>query len=260
MDLKLASKTAVVTGASRGIGLATVKALVAEGVRVVGASRTITTELKETGAIGVAADLSTAEGAHTLVEQALAELGGIDLLVNNVGGGDDLAVQGFLDTDDEKWTATLDINLLSTVRVTRAALPSLVEHKGAIVNVSTVAARLPGLGPVAYATAKAAVTALGKALAEEFGPQGVRVNTLSPGFVRSSIYDGPEKFGGQIAAAFGMDIPTFLQQAPGALGITTGRFVEPEEIASAIAFLLSDAAASITGADYLVDGGQHKAA
>src|SRR2546423_718734 len=125
MDLKLASKTAVVTGASRGIGLATVKALVAEGVRVVGASRTTTTELKETGAIAVAADLSTAEGAHTLVEQALAELGGIDLLVNNVGGGDDLAVQGFLDTDDEKWAAILDINLLSTVRVTRAALPSL---------------------------------------------------------------------------------------------------------------------------------------
>jgi NAD(P)-dependent dehydrogenase (short-subunit alcohol dehydrogenase family) len=259
MDLDLASKTAVVTGASRGIGLATVKALRAEGVRVVGAARTITPELKETGAIAVIADLGTAEGARSLIDTAVGELGGIDLLVNNVGGGDDLALNGFLDTDDEQWTSILNINLLSTVRVSRAALPGLIERKGAMVNVSTVAAHLPGLGPVAYASAKAAVTALGKALAEEFGPQGVRVNTVSPGFVRSSIYDSPQNFGGKIAAAFGMDIPTFIEQAPGALGITTGRFIEPDEIASAITFLLSGAAASITGADYLVDGGQLKA-
>ncbi|MER7692721.1 SDR family oxidoreductase [Streptomyces sp. NPDC097610] len=259
MNLDLANKTAVVTGASRGIGLATVQALAAEGVRVVGASRTITSELKEAGAITVSADLSTAEGARTLIGTALAELGGIDLLVNNVGGGDDLDVKGFLDTADEQWTSILDINLLSTVRVSRAALPSLIERKGAIVNVSSVVAHLPGLGPVAYSTAKAALTALGKTLAEEFGPQGVRVNTVSPGFVRSSIYDSPEKFGGKVAAVFGMDIPTFIEQAPGALGITTGRFVEPKEVASIITFLLSDATASVTGADYLIDGGQLKA-
>lgn len=258
MDLSLHSKTAVVTGASRGIGLATVKALVAEGVRVVGAARTITPELKETGAIAVSADLSTAEGVRTAIDTAIAELGGIDLLVNNVGGGD-LSIQGFVDTDDEHWTSILNINLLSTVRASRAALPSLIERKGAIVNVSTVSARVPGTGPVAYAPAKAALTALGKALAEEFGPQGVRVNTVSPGFVRSSIYDGPENFGGQIAGAFGMDIPTFLEQAPGALGITTGRFVEPAEVATLITFLASDAASSITGVDYVIDGGQLKA-
>ncbi|MEV5492911.1 SDR family oxidoreductase [Streptomyces bobili] len=257
MDLGLESKTAVVTGASRGIGLAIVKALVAEGVRVVGIARQVTPELKDAGAVPVTADLSTAEGVRAAFDAAKDELGGIDLLVNNVGGGD-LKVQGFLDTDDEQWSHLIDVNLFSTVRASRAALPSLIERKGSIVNISTVSARTPGLGPVAYASAKAAVGALSKALAEEFGPQGVRVNTVSPGFVRSSIYDGPENFGGKIASAFGMDIPTFLEQAPGALGITTGRFVETEEVASAVVFLLSRPAASITGADYVVDGGMLK--
>ncbi|WP_042394364.1 SDR family NAD(P)-dependent oxidoreductase [Streptacidiphilus carbonis] len=259
MNLDLAGKTVVVTGASRGIGLATVQALTAEGVRVLGAARTITSELKETGAVTVSADLSTAEGARTLVDAAIAELGGIDLLVNNVGGGDDLDVKGFLDTDDEQWTSIFDINLLSTVRVTRAALPSIVERKGAIVNVSSVVAHLPGLGPVAYASSKAALTALGKTLAEEFGPQGVRVNTVSPGFVRSSIYDSPENFGGKVAAVFGMDIPTFIEQAPAALGITSGRFVEPKEVATLITLLLSGVTSSVMGADYVIDGGQLKA-
>ncbi|MEV5493274.1 SDR family oxidoreductase [Streptomyces bobili] len=86
----------------------------------------------------------------------------------------------------------------------------------------------------------------------------MRVNTVSPGFVRGSIYDSPEDFGGQIAAAFGMDIPTFPAQAPGALGITTGRFVEPAKVASAVVFLLSGAAANITGADHVADGGMLK--
>ncbi|MEU1371966.1 SDR family oxidoreductase [Streptomyces sp. NPDC005803] len=258
MNLNLDSKTAIVTGASRGIGLAIVKALVAEGVRVVGVARSVTPGLKDAGAIAVSADLGTAEGVTAAFDAAVSELGGIDLLVNNVGGGD-LKVQGFLDTDDEQWAHLIDVNLLSTVRASRLALPSLIERKGAIVNISTVSARMPGLGPVAYASAKAAVTALSKALAEEFGPQGVRVNTVSPGFVRSSIYDSPDDFGGKIAAAFGMEIPTFFEQAPGALGVTTGRFVEPEEIATAVVFLLSAAAASITGADYVVDGGMLKA-
>ncbi|MER6852635.1 SDR family oxidoreductase [Streptomyces flaveolus] len=258
MDLSIDGKTAVVTGASRGIGLAVTKALVAEGVRVVGVARNVTPELKDAGAVPVTADLGTAEGVSAAFDAALTELGGIDLLVNNVGGGD-LKVQGFLDTDDEQWAHLIDVNLLSTVRASRIALPSLIERKGAIVNISTVAAHLPGLGPVAYASAKAALTALGKALAEEFGPQGVRVNTVSPGFVRSSIYDSPENFGGKIASAFGMDIPTFLEKAPGALGITTGRFVEPAEVAAAVLFLLSGAAANITGADYVVDGGMLKA-
>ncbi|EDY47304.1 oxidoreductase [Streptomyces clavuligerus] len=255
MDLNLASKTAVVTGAGRGIGLATVRALTAEGVRVVGAARTITPELQETGAHTVSADLSTPEGVATLISGALDTLGGIDLLVNNVGGGDGLAPVGFLDSDDAHWTGILDLNLLSAVRATRAALPSLIERRGSIVNVSSISAREPTDGLVAYSAAKAALTSLGKALAREFGPQGVRVNTVSPGAVNTFIWASPDALGGAVAAQSGLDHATFFQRLPQDFGIATGRITEPEEVAALIVFLLSDAAGNLTGADHLIDGG-----
>ncbi|MFE5240741.1 MULTISPECIES: SDR family NAD(P)-dependent oxidoreductase [unclassified Streptomyces] len=259
MDLNLTSKTAVVTGAGRGIGLATVRTLVSEGVRVIGSARTITPELKETGALTVSADLSTADGVAALMAEAHTEFGAIDLLVNNVGGGDDVEPVGFLDTDDTQWTGTFDINLLSAVRATRAALPGLIERRGSIVNVSSINSRLPAAGPVAYSAAKAALTALGKSLAEEFGPQGVRVNTVSPGVVRTAIWDDPDGFGGKVAAAAGAEHAAFLEQIPQAFGITTGRITEPHEVAALIAFLLSDVAGNITGADFVIDGGTVKA-
>jgi NAD(P)-dependent dehydrogenase (short-subunit alcohol dehydrogenase family) len=258
MDLNLTSKTAIVTGAGRGIGLAVVRTLIAEGVRVAGAARTITPELKETGALAVSADLSTADGVATFIDTAATELGGIDLLVNNVGAGDDVRLGGFLDTDDTRWTRVLDLNLLSAVRASRAALPSLIERRGSIVNVSSMNSRLPAAAPVAYSAAKAALAALGKSLAEEFGPQGVRVNTVSPGVVRTAIWEDPDGFGAKVAAASGIEHATFLQQIPAAFGITTGRITEPQEVAALIAFLLSDTAGNITGADYLIDGGTIK--
>lgn len=259
MELNLASKTAVVTGASRGIGLATVETLISEGVRVVGAARTITPELDKSGAIAVAADLGTAEGVATLIDTALAELGGIDLLVNNVGGGDAVEPAGFLDTGDAAWAAIFDVNLLSAVRATRAALPSLIERRGSVVNVSSINSRLPAAGPVAYSAAKAALTALGKSLAEEFGPRGVRVNTVSPGVVRTAIWEDPDGFGGKVAAAAGAEHAAFLEAIPEAFGITSGRITEPREVAALIAFLLSDVAGNITGADHIIDGGTVKA-
>lgn len=258
MDLDLATKTAVVTGASRGIGLATVRTLMNEGVRVLGAARTITAELKETGAHTVSADLSTEQGAATLVDSALAELGGIHLLVNNVGGSSDQPA-GFIDTDDAEWTRLFDLNVRSTVRITRAALPSLIERQGAIVNVSSIAALRSGPVPVAYGATKAALNALSKSLAEEFGPQGVRVNTVSPGVVRTSVWEASDGPVAQAAADAGMDHAEFLDQLPKAFGITTGRMAEPEEVAGLIAFLLSDVAGNVTGANYLIDGGAIKA-
>ncbi|MFD5428194.1 SDR family oxidoreductase [Streptomyces sp. NPDC127084] len=259
MDLNLDSKVAVVTGASRGIGLATVEALAAEGVRIVGAARRTTPDLEAAGAIPVAADLGTAEGVDTLIKTALAELGGIDLLVNNVGAGDAVQPGGFLEVDDTTLQKVLDLNLFSAIRATRLALPSLIERRGAIVNVSSINSKLPAAAPVAYSVSKAALTALGKSLAEEFGAQGVRVNTVSPGTVLTGIWGDADNFGGKIAALAGVEHAEFLRQIPERFGITTGRITEPREVAALIVFLLSDVAANITGADFVIDGGMVKA-
>ncbi|MFD0476947.1 SDR family oxidoreductase [Nonomuraea thailandensis] len=158
------------------------RALTAEGVRVAAAARTTSPALEETGAVILTADLSTPEGPAEVIGRAAAELGGIDLLVNNVGGGDADAtlVGGFLTVSDEAWHQVHELNLLSAVRAACAAMPDLLRRHGTVINISSNSARLPSMGPIAYATAKAALTAFGKALAEEFGPQGVRVNTVSP--------------------------------------------------------------------------------
>ena len=168
MELQLHDKTAVVTGASRGIGLAVSRALAHEGVRVVGAARTITPELQETTVATVGADLSTADGAAAVVDGALAELGGIDILINNVGAGDAdwIDIGGFLDVDDQQWRDLFNLNLFSAVWMTRAALPSLLERHGAILNIASINARVPATGPVGYSEAKAALTAFGKPLSE----------------------------------------------------------------------------------------------
>ncbi|MFJ9370841.1 SDR family oxidoreductase [Nocardia sp. NPDC101769] len=258
MDLGLNGRTAIVTGASRGIGLAIVARLIAEGVRVIGAARTITEELRETGAAAVAVDLGTPTGAAELVTQALETLGGVDILVNNVGGAEFNATNGFLDIDDETWRRTLDVNLFSAIRVTRAALPSLIERRGTVINMSSIVGRAPGAAVADYGVAKAALTALSKALAEQFGPQGVRVNTISPGPVRTAFWESPDGPGGKTAAANGIGIEDFLPQLPAAVGMTTGRLIEADEIASQVAFLVSDHARSILGTDLYIDGGALK--
>ncbi|MFE4170881.1 oxidoreductase [Streptomyces sp. NPDC056909] len=261
MDLRLTDKAAVVTGASRGIGLAIVSALVDAGVRVVAAARTITPELKATGAIGVAVDLSTADGPAQLVAQAETALGGLDLLVNNVGGGDSGENQtgGFLAFTDQQWYDAYDLNFLASVRTTRAALPHLISSGGgAIVNISSNGARIPHAGPLTYTTAKAALTAFGKALAEEFGPQGVRVNTVSPGPVRTDLWESPDGYGAELAKSMGLEQEQLLAHLPTATGMVTGRLIDPAEVAALVTYLASPLAGSITGADHIIDGGAIK--
>lgn len=262
MDLAISGKTALVTGASRGIGLAVTRALAAEGVRVVGAARTVTPELEKAAAAAVAVDLSTREGATAVVEQALAAVGGIDFLVNNVGGGDaaGMAIGGLLDADDQQWQSVFDLNLFSAVRTTRAALPSILQRRGAIVTVSSVSARVSTGSPVAYAEAKAALTQFSKHLSEELAPRGVRVNTVSPGVVATPLWTDPDSFGAKVAQAFGVEHGELLAGIPGQFGIASGRVTEPEEVADLVAFLLSERAANIHGADYVIDGGTLKAA
>lgn len=260
MDLQLKHKTALVTGASRGIGLAVVEGLVAEGVRVVAVARTATPELRATGAYVVPADLAVPDGPERAVAAALAEVGELDLLVNNVGGGDGEAAGGFLEFGDEAWQQFFELNYFAAVRTTRAALPSLVRQGGAIVNVSSNGARIPSAGPVPYTTAKAALTALGKALAEEFGPQGVRVNTVSPGPVRTALWVGPDQYGGQLAKKLGVSQDDLIAGLPEQTGMLTGRLIEPAEVAALVVQLCSPLTASIVGADYLIDGGIIKTA
>ncbi|MTE11775.1 SDR family oxidoreductase [Nocardia aurantiaca] len=257
MDLGLNGKTALVTGASRGIGLAVAEALADEGVRVVGVARTITPELEKIAAATVSADLSTTEGALAAVATALAELGGIDILVNNVGGGDadKLTLGSFLDIPDDQWRKLFDLNLFGVVTTTRAALPSIVERRGAIVTVSSINSRVPAVGPAGYSEAKAALTAFGKRLSEEFGSQGVRVNTVSPGPVGTDIWRGPDSLGAALAAASGVAQEDFLASIPAQFGIASGRISEADEIAALVAFLVSEKARNITGADYIIDGG-----
>ncbi|GAB4583460.1 SDR family oxidoreductase [Nocardia sp. IFM 10818] len=260
MDLGLNGKTALVTGASRGIGLAVTEALAAEGVHVFGVARTITPELEKAAAGTVSADLSTTAGAVDAVDAALAELGGLDILVNNVGGGDGnkLTLGGFLDITDDQWRDVFALNLFGVVTTTRAALPSLLERRGAIVNVSSINARVPAVGPAGYSEAKAALTALGKRLSEEFGPQGVRVNTVSPGVVGTSIWRGPDSIGAKFAAANGVAQEDFLAVLPEQFDIASRRISEPEEVADLVAFLSSERAANIVGADFVIDGGTVK--
>jgi NAD(P)-dependent dehydrogenase (short-subunit alcohol dehydrogenase family) len=253
MDLHLAGKTAVVTGASKGIGLAVVRALLAEGAHVIAAARTVTTER---GATAVQVDLTTEEGPALLAERA----GDADILVNNLGGVLDSSMRagGFLDIDDKAWQQTYELNLFSTVRVTRALLPGLLRRRGVVINVSSIGARA-AFPPVDYGTAKAALTNLSKALAEEFGARGLRALTVSPGPTRTQNWADPEGYAGKLARAGGIGLDEFLAEVPEKMGITTGRLTEPEETAALITFLASSRAGNLTGADYLADGGVLKA-
>ena len=258
MDLQLAGKTAVVTGGSKGTGLAIVRTLRAEGMRVVAASRRNTVELKETETVHVPVDLATAEGAVALVEQATAELGGIDVLVNNVGIGDtdDLAQGALLDLrelPDSAWAQTFDLHFYSALRVTRAALPSLLERRGVVINVSSAGARIVTAGPAHYNVAKAALGALTKVIAEQFGAHGVRAITVSPGPIRTGVWTDADGFIARLAREQGQSHEDFTDQLLGSLGASTGRISTPEEVARLVAFLASPN--NINGSEHLIDGG-----
>jgi NAD(P)-dependent dehydrogenase (short-subunit alcohol dehydrogenase family) len=254
MDLELAGRVAVVTGANKGIGLATTKALLAEGARVVAGSRTTESLDGLDGVTAVALDLATADGPAALVQRALDEHGRLDVLVNNVGAVR-IRIDGFLSTSDEEFEWALRMNFFTGLRATRAALaPMLEQGSGAIVNVASVNSFFqPDAATIDYGAAKAAVVNLSKSLAQEFGPQGIRVNCVSPGQVGTDLWLGADGVAQTVAKATGVDADTVREQA--AAGIATRRFSTAEEVATLITFLASARAANVTGVNYVIDGG-----
>jgi len=266
MDLELSGRVAVVTGASKGIGLAVARTLSGEGVRVVATSRRRTPELDALPGevLHVAADLMDPGAPAEVIARAVEAYGGLDILVNNAGGpppGTKLPRFGFLDLTDEDWRAMFEFNLLSAVRACRAAVPLLVERGGGtIVNVSSAHGRQPSAINVDYGAAKAAMINLTKALSEEFASQGVRVNGVCPGPVNTPWWTDAGGAVDIIAAQTGADRESVLTTvAPEMMNLTTGRVAEPQEIADAVAFLASPRSASTTGTELVVDSGLLKA-
>ncbi len=252
MELNLQGRIAVVTGASKGIGLAVATAMAAEGARVVAGARTTGALAEIDNVHAVAVDLSDPAGPANLIDQAVGTFGGIDILVNNVGQVRP-HLGGFTTITDQDWLSALTLNLLVAVRTTRAAVPHLIKTRGAIVSVSSVNAFLPDPAIVDYTAAKAALTNFSKALSKELGPKGVRVNTVSPGPVSTPLWLGRGGVAETFAAAGGVD-PAAV--AAGAVaGSATGRFTTPEEVADLVLVLAGDRAGNVTGADFVIDGG-----
>jgi NAD(P)-dependent dehydrogenase (short-subunit alcohol dehydrogenase family) len=254
MDLGLAGKVAVVTGASKGIGLAVVRVLAAEGATVVAGARTVDSLAGLDRVTGVAVDLGRPGGPESLIAHAVERHGHVDVLVNNVGRVQ-LRLGGFLATTDADFEASLQLNFFAALRATRAAVAAMLEHGGgAIVNVASVNAFFQPDGLVIdYGAAKAALVNMSKALSQELGPQGIRINSVSPGQVATDLWLGDHGVAATIGEATGTDAAAVREQAVAA--IATGRFSTPEEVATLVALLASPRTANVTGSNYVIDGG-----
>src|ERR1700749_2330995 len=254
MDLHLTDNVAVVTGANRGIGLAITQALVAEGAHVVAGSLS-TENLDDLDRVtAVSVNLVAADGPAQLVRRAIDEHGRLDVLVNNVGAVR-IRVDGFLGTSDEEFEWALQMDFFTCLRATRAALgPMLEQGSGSIVNVPSINSFFqPDAATIDYGVAKAAVVNLSKSLAQEFGPQGIRVNCVSPGQVSTDLWLGEHGVAATIGKATGVDPDTVRETA--AASIATGRFTTPEEVGALVTMLASDRIANVTGVNYVIDGG-----
>ncbi|MYS89699.1 MULTISPECIES: SDR family NAD(P)-dependent oxidoreductase [Streptomyces] len=262
----LSGKVAVVTGAGRGIGRAVCEEFLLAGACVVAGSRTAGADLADLPVAdadrlyAVDVDLATPDGPGRLVGTAEHRFGRADILVNNVGGfpGGEPRFGGFRSVSDDDWMHTVEFNLLTTVRAVRAVLPLMLEHSGgSIVNVSSVNARLPAPNVVDYAAAKAALNSLSKSLSAEFAAEGIRVNTVSPGPVRTPLWTAPGGLAEQAAEAMELTDgeAAMKAMADGIGGIPLGRFAEPGEVARLVRFLAGPAAAYITGSEVVIDGG-----
>lgn len=249
---EFAGKRVLVTGGTKGAGRATVERFRAGGAQVITAARG--NPEPTVGVDVVQADLTTPEGGQLLASAAIERLGRVDILAH-VLGGSTTPGGGFVALTDEHWLAELNLNLLAAVRLDRLLIPQMIERgTGAVVHVTSIQSVLPlPESTTAYASAKAALKTYSKSLAKEVGPKGVRVNVVSPGWIMT---ESSVEFLKRLQAANGGTIEDARQAVLAGLGgIPIGRAAEPHEVADLIAFLASDRAAAIHGAEFVIDGG-----
>jgi 3-oxoacyl-[acyl-carrier protein] reductase len=258
LDLGLTGRVAVVTGGSQGIGREIALVLAAEGADVVIAARRAdrlertADDLRDLGrrVVSVVADVATPEGPREIAAAALAELGRVDILVNNAGKGHNKPIDALTDED---WYASIDLNLMSAVRMCRVLLAQMRERRwGRIVNIATRVAREPDPYFAAYAAAKAGLINFSKNLANAYSPEGVLSNCIVPGLIRSEAID---QAAAKSAAETGLSVDEVMARTMRKRPIPAGRLGEPSDVAGLVALLCSDRGAWITGACFTVDGG-----
>lgn len=259
VELRLAGKTAIVTGGSAGIGLATARALYNEGVQVAIAARnperlekavkTIREVPSITGdVIAIAADISQAEGVEKVAHTAIERFGQVDILINNAGSA---RAGSFLNLTDDAFLDAWNLKLLGYIRLVRAIVPDMIQRRdGRIVNIIGGAGRTPRPNFLPGGTTNAALLNFTRGLSSELARHNIRINAISPGLTAT---DRAEQLAEQNAQSLGISVEQYKTDA--LRSIPLGRIVPPEEIAHLALFLVSDLAASITGAEVLVDGG-----
>lgn len=249
---EFAGKRVLVSGGSKGLGRATVDRFLAGGAQVITAARGVLEPIN--GAEFIRVDLTTPEGGEALAKEALNRFGGIDILAHVIGGSSSPG-GGFVALTDDHWLAELNLNLLATVRLDRLLIPQMIERgAGAVVHVTSIQSVLPlPEATTAYAAAKAALKTYSKSLSRELGPKGVRINVVSPGWIMTESSVALLK---RLQVSNGGTIEEARQVVLDSLGgIPIGRAAEPQEVADLIAYLASDRAAAIHGAEFVIDGG-----
>ena len=254
MDLGLEGKVCVVTGASRGIGLATAKRLCAEGANVLFVARgakEVAGEADGCGGEWLAVDVTDADAPDRIVATCAEQMGGIDVLVNNAGTS---FARPLDELTDEDWQGQWELHVMAPLRLMRAAAPRMaVAGGGRIVNVTSSAAKRPSPTNAAYAITKAAQSSLSRIFAESYAAQNVLVNAVAPGPASSELWTAPGGIADQAAQAGGVSREQAMEAQ--AAKIPLGRFATPEEIADVVVFLCSERSSTVTGAHWSADGG-----